>query len=55
MPALIAFSGWAKLVGALRKEPLVLLVGVEGSIGAVTSGVLKDVKDLIGRRKDHAK
>lgn len=55
MAAQIVCSGWAKHVGAQSRERSILPVGAEGSIGAVTSQVLKDVSDFIGRRKGHSR
>lgn len=45
----------AELVGAQSRERSILPVGAEGSIGAVTSQVLKDVSDFNGRRKGHSR
>lgn len=52
VPALIACSTGAKLVRAQRKMQSVLLVGVEGSIGAVTSELgLEGCQRLYGKMK----
>lgn len=55
MAAQIVCSGWAKHVGAQSRERSILPVEAEGSIGAVTSQVLKDVSDFIGRSKVHSR
>lgn len=55
MAAQIVCSGWAKRVGAQSRERSILPVDAEGAIGAVTSQVLKDVSDFMGRRKGHSR